>query len=161
MTAVAEAPARITGRDVLNHLIDTGSGPGRTAKLTAYLAEFRKDNGKDATGEDVLTHMLASPDDYPMGTLQKAGRFVRGDSFSASALRGEPATDEVESLRSTVAELTRRLSEAEAKNAAVLRENRVLRDRLETDKRNDTLARVQQSEQPAPRGSRPAAAAAK
>jgi hypothetical protein len=119
---VAEtAAAEKTGRDLLAHLKATGTGTARVEALEAFLKASPK-----AGAAEAVEHMRACPNDFPLGTVRKAGKFAYGDGWDCLPDNMTPS-DEAVALREQNAELSRQLRGKEAENARLLRDNQELR----------------------------------
>jgi len=112
-----------TGKELLAHLKESGTGRDRCDQVAGYLAENAK-----ATAAEVFEWALGA--NLPAGTLDKMHRFFRGYAYDP-VKPGELASDKLTDALKRVAHLETDIKDREAQGALLVRENARLRNENE------------------------------
>ena len=130
-----------TGQALYEHLKETGTGESRLEKVASFLK-----TKPSATCAEIVEHLIL--ENVQPGTIQKAGQFVYGDTYSYRPDGSTPASDEIEkSLRSEIANLKRESKEKDARLLIAQKRITQLQSQLNVKNESALPEQVRQSEQ--------------
>lgn len=144
MSATATETIGKTAQQVIDHLVATGTGPGRIEKLKAMLVDEPQ-----CTAAEMLEWMISQ--DFPRGTVLKVGCFLNGVTWTLNQ-PGVEVSSELASLKRENAELKDQLRQANANNGMLTRSNQELIRRNAVLSELDTPQKIKRLEKPVAAG---------